>query len=222
MAADKPRPLLQNSLPGDANLRFLKDRSDLQKAPRSLRLSHAFWVAIDLPQYFVLGVTNKSTHWIRWDSFLYPIFRSRVWFWMGFPWIPWIFQLLNSFRVAFDRLLTSSRHVFTNFANMNLRIFHQYFSVENKNKFHIGHKRLFFSVLSLWKCQNKYYIIFARIFFRKFVFGKFVKTCRELDLWLQTRYRGFELGPPRFGGLEVGHWWAEAFLREPIVISNKS
>ena len=137
MAADKPRPLLQNSLPGDANLRFLKDRSDLQKAPRSLRLSHAFWVAIDLPQYFVLGVTNKSTHWIRWDSFLYPIFRSRVWFWMGFPWIPWIFQLWNPFRVFFDRL------------------------------------------------------------------------------WLQTKYRGFELGHTRFGGLEMGHGWTQPSHSKP-------
>ena len=60
-------------------------------------------------------------------------------------------------------------------------IFHQYFSVENKNKFLIGHRRHSFSGLNLWKCQNKYCIILLEKI-RKFVFGKFVKTCRELDL----------------------------------------
>ena len=48
----------------------------------------------------------------------------------------------------------------------------------------IGQKRHFcFSVLSIWENQNKYYIIFCGKN-RRFVFGKFVKTCHELDLCL--------------------------------------
>ena len=42
--------------------------------------------------------------------------------------------------------------------------FHQYFLVEkqkNKNRFHISPKRLLFSILSIVKIRNKYYIIFV-------------------------------------------------------------
>ena len=67
------------------------------------------------------------------------------------------------------------------------KFFHQYFSVEKENKFTIDQRRHFsLSVLSIWEYQNKYYIIFCRKT-RRFVFGKFVKTCYELDLcWYQA------------------------------------
>ena len=65
--------------------------------------------------------------------------------------------------------------------------FHHYFSAEKENKFLIGQKIYFFSVLITWANQNKY-VVLNNIWYnlaeknRRFVLGKFVKTCRELDL----------------------------------------
>ena len=55
--------------------------------------------------------------------------------------------------------------------------FHQYFSVAKENKFLIGqiHKTFFLSFEHLRKSKQK---------IRRLVFGKFVKICRELDLWV--------------------------------------
>ena len=53
--------------------------------------------------------------------------------------------------------------------------FHQYFSVEKENKCLIG----FFSVLSHWKTQNKYYVIFGAI-----KVTCYIKSCKCYDIFI--------------------------------------
>jgi hypothetical protein len=60
--------------------------------------------------------------------------------------------------------------------------FSQYFLVEKENKFLIGPKRLFILSFEHWKkSKQMLHNIWWKIIGR-FVFGKFVKTCRELDI----------------------------------------
>ena len=74
---------------------------------------------------------------------------------------------------------SSSRHVFTNFQNMNLRIIStKCYEIFVMNCSKMRKKNAFFDqqgICFLFELRN----IGEKI--RKFVFGKFVKTCRELD-----------------------------------------
>ena len=108
-----------------------------------------------------------------------------------------IFSILGRFYLGLAVLLKGRLEAWIYYwaHDMILRIFrirmdefiNNYFSVEKGNKFLVGQKMHFFSVLSIWENQNEYYKILLKI--RKFVLGKFVKTCSELDhysgkIWL--------------------------------------
>ena len=64
------------------------------------------------------------------------------------------------------RLLSSSRHVFTNFLNTNLRFFSPIFLSWKKNKFLIGQRRHFYLSFEHLSKSKQIYIIFGR---KKFV-----------------------------------------------------
>jgi hypothetical protein len=71
---------------------------------------------------------------------------------------------------------------FTNFFNMNLRIFPPIFFSWKREQFFCWSKKAYFLSFEHWRKSKQ---ILHCIKFRRFVFEKFVKTCCELDLWFR-------------------------------------
>ena len=83
--------------------------------------------------------------------------------------------------------LTTCFHEFSTIRIYEL--FHQYFSVCKKTNSLMVTKGIFFSFEHLRKSKNVLHTTWYLDKIRRFVFGKFVKICRELDLGVETHQK---------------------------------